>query len=224
MSAWPARNASPPTLPISQLWQSDDPRQWAEALEYYWAFVKPENMNLEKSLQVLEPSRIRAMDPHQWYAFLRDDYFRWKYTQPNRYASTTKLLRFYEEHGQLASLDVIRGELLALDVHNIRLGLETARQIRGLGVGGSSGLLALMYPAYFGTVDQFVVKALCGVPNLPDAAELDRMKPESLRPDQGVTLINILRRKAADNNRTLNTATWTPRKIDMILWTYGRSS
>jgi hypothetical protein len=111
---------------------------------------------------------------------------------------------------------------LTLDTDDTGSALKVACSIRGLGPPGASGLLALMYPHKFGTVDQFVVKALAQIDSLPEAATLRRMKPEGLTIPQGVLITQILRRKAADNNRVLNSDGWTPRKIDKVLWTYGR--
>ena len=34
--------------------------------------------------------------------------------------------------------------------------------------------------------------------------------------------IQIMRDKSAENNRTFTMDSWTPKKIDEILWTYGR--
>ena len=109
-----------------------------------------------------------------------------------------------------------------LDHRDVRAGLKAAYEIHGLGPAGASGLLALMYPETFGTVDQFVVKALWEVTNLPEAPALARMKPENLSITDSVLLIGIMQRKAADNNRRSGVANWNPRKIDKVLWTYGR--
>ena len=79
-----------------------------------------------------------------------------------------------------------------------------------------------MYPGKFGTVDQFAVKALWQVPELPEAKALTRMNPMGLAVSDGVLLIDIFRRKAADLNRIFNSLVWTPRKLDMVLWTFGR--
>ncbi len=79
-----------------------------------------------------------------------------------------------------------------------------------------------MFPQNYGTVDQFAVKALCGVSTLPEIESLKKMKPMALTPANGAMLIGIMARKAADNNRLFKTTVWTPRKIDQILWTYGR--
>ena len=83
-------------------------------------------------------------------------------------------------------------------------------------------MLSLIYPKAFATVDQFVVKALWDVDGLPEADALAKMKPEGLTLRNGVVLVDLLRRKAGENNRRMRTDIWTPRKLDMVLWTYGR--
>jgi hypothetical protein len=209
-------------MPIADLWTSKDPAAWEKALERYWEFVQPRNLDLEKSLDDLKLERLHRMDAQGWYDFLKNEYFRWKYTAPNRYASTTQHIQSYVNDGALEELDAIRRQLLTLDIDDIRTSLKTACEIRGLGTAGASGLLSLMYPHQFATVDQFVVKALRQVNGFPEAAAIARMKPEGLTIDDGVLLMDILRRKAADNNRRFNSHNWTPRKLDMVLWTYGR--
>lgn len=209
-------------LPVADLWVSADPKAWEAALERYWSFVQPRNLALERSLDKLDLERLRRMDSREWYDFLTNEYFRWKYTAPNRYASTTRHLRRYVDGDSLVDLDRIRRRLLALNSDDIQSGLEAASEIKGLGTAGASGLLALMYPRKFGTVDQFMVKALRQVNGLPETAALARMNPDSLTIRDGVLIIGILRRKAADNNRVFKSDTWTPRKIDMVLWTFGR--
>ena len=207
---------------VAEIWYSTDRRDWDRALERYWEFVQPANVALERSLEALDVSRIRDMDPKAWYDFLHDEYFRWKYTAKNRYATTTKKFREYLDQGVLDELHDLKERLLALPPGNVREGLATACRIRGLGVAGASGLLSLMYPRDYATVDQFIVKALRGVHGLAEATELQKMNPEGLTQRDGVILINLLARKAAENNRTFARDDWTPRKIDKVLWTYGR--
>jgi hypothetical protein len=134
--------------------------------------------------------------------------------------TTRRQLQRYEAEDRLNDLDQIRSRLLTLDTDG--WGLEVAKKIHGLGITGASGLLALMYPQKFGTVDQFVVKALREVNGLPEASDLAQMKPDNLNVSNGVLIIDLLRRKAADNNRVLISEAWSPRKVDMVLWTYGR--
>jgi hypothetical protein len=100
----------------------------------------------------------------------------------------------------------------------VKAGLQAAMQIGGLGTAGASGLLSLLFPALYGTVDQFVVKALLQIPDLEERDELLSMNPEGLTVTQGVILIEIMKRKAQQLNELFGTQEWTPRKVDMVLW------
>ena len=113
--------------------------------------------------------------------------------------------------------------LFAFDLSNIRKGLERAQYIKGLGPAGGSGLLAVLFPKWFGSVDRFVVKALLEIPRLPERPKLLRMNPESLTNDDAMVPIEIFRKKAAQLNAYFHTEDWTPRKIDIVLWTLGVS-
>jgi hypothetical protein len=205
---------------INELWVCADATKWNNALKRYWDFVKPGNLKLERELENLTLDRVRDFSPSDWYSFLLNEYYRWKYTAPNRYASTTTHLKKWK--GKLEELDSIRRALLAVDLEDPKKGLAIAVKIPGLGVAGASGLLALLYPDQFGTVDQFVVRALRDVAGLPELERLERMNPENLSQRDGVLLIGILRRKAAELNETLQGQRWTPRMVEMVLWTYGR--
>jgi hypothetical protein len=209
-------------MSIIDLWHSSDPLIWEQALQRYWLYVQPRNIDLEKSLNTLDLERIRRLNAQGWYDFLHNEYFRWKYTAPNRYATTTSQLRKYIDGSKLDELDAVREQLLNLDLNEVRVGLRIAKKIRGLGTAGASGLLSLIYPQHFATVDQFVVKALRQIDDLPEAPAISRMNPLNLTLDDGVLLISILKRKAQDNNGRLGSSVWTPRMVDMVLWTYGR--
>ena len=211
-------------ISVEELWKSSDAKAWNDALERYWCFVKPANLELERSLVKLTVDRVRNFSATEWYDFLLDEYFRWKYTAANRYASTTRHLKKFEKGEGLQELDRVRHELLDFDVEDIHAGLDTACKIPGLGVAGASGLLALMYPDKFATVDQFVVKALREVRGLKEdeATRLAQMNPENLSPKDGELLIFILRREAARLKKSLKDDRWNPRLLEMVLWTYGR--
>lgn len=203
---------------LIDLWSSKKERDWRIALDQYWSFVRPVNLGLERELNDLKIESIEALDAIRWYDFLRDKYFRWKYTAPNRYATTSMALKKYKDSNQLDRLFDIKKRLLAFNTSEVLTGLSIASEIRGLGVAGASGLLSLMFPNIFGTVDQFIVKALWQLPELSENSDLKRMKPESLTLRDGVILIDIMQRKANENNQLFSTDFWTPRKIDMILW------
>jgi hypothetical protein len=207
---------------IVGLWRSRNVRLWEEALARYWDFVQPRNVELERRLEALDVARIRQLDERGWYDFLLNEYFRWKYTAPNRYGSTTKQLRRYVDAAALGVLASIKDRLFAFDLADIAAGLAIASEIRGLGPAGASGLLALLFPAAFGTADQFVVKALRSIPELPEAPRVAKMNPEQLTLGDATVLIAVMRRKAAQNNKAFRMSTWTPRMVDKVLWTYGR--
>jgi hypothetical protein len=90
-----------------ELWNSSDPKLWQSALSRYWTFVNPSNLALEKEIEQLDTEVVRTMDSQAWYGFLLEKYFRWKYTAPHRYASTTKTLRSYAKNNQLSMLHAI---------------------------------------------------------------------------------------------------------------------
>jgi len=209
---------------VAELWHTADVLEWHRALERYWSLVKPANLALERELNSLQLASLRSLGPTEWYDFLHEKYFRWKYTAANRLATTRASLRSYMEENALEALDRIRQRLLALNLEDIRTALAIATTIRGLGTAGASGLLALMYPHAFATVDQFVVRALSEVGDPSITSAVSSMKPEALKPEDGIVLVRILRRKAQENNGTFGSTDWTPRKIEMILWTYGSSA
>jgi hypothetical protein len=217
-------------MTIRDLWSSNDQEAWKAALGRYQLRLNKKTRPLDELLndeRLVE--RLRAFTPQQWHEFLRDEYFPWKYDQ--RWT-----LQDHVQKMGLDELDQIRKRLLDLgrvvqiftgqvpdDPAHIRLGLEVADDIPGLGIAGASGLLALMYPKKYGTVDQYVIKALRQVGDyLPEAENLRQIEPEcTLTPEVGVLIVKILRRKAADNNRVFQCGnTWTPRKVDMLLWAH----
>ena len=207
---------------VGELWNSDDVEPWEHALERYWTLIKPANIELEHEMEQLTPAAIEHLNAEEWLEFLQQRYFRWKYTAPNRYATTTAALRRQVDRLGADALLRIRDRILAGLDGPIDGALNAACDIGGLGPAGASGLLALLRPDAFATIDQFVAKALGEVSSLPEQAAVCRMSPEGLTVKDGVVLITIMRRKAASLNAAFDVDSWTPRKVDMVLWTYGR--
>ncbi len=203
---------------MEALWNSNDGKAWKMALDKYYGSVKPSNLELEDWMASIDYREIGALDAEGFYAFLHDKYFVWKYTDPNRLASTRKCLRRYLDDGKLSELDDIKNKLFSFDRRDIRRGLSIAYRIRGLGSAGASGLLSVLFPESFGTVDQFVVKNLQEVSDLAGSAWLSKVIPESIKLDEAVALIKMMRRRADELNMANSTSFWTPRKIDMVLW------
>ncbi len=173
-------------------------------------------------MDTLRPDDVRYLDADQWYEWLANKYFFWKYTAANRYATTTRHLKCQATDLGRHHLLTIRGRVLGCENASIRDALRAATEFKGLGPAGASGLLALLFPAKFGTVDQFAVGALRKVRCLPERDKLMRMNRASLTIADGVVLIGIMRRKAVSLNELFNTSEWTPRKVDKLLWTSER--
>ena len=210
------------SLSFKQLWDSKSGKIWRIYLKHYWDLIEPSNFDLTKELEQIKLSTIKEFSPREWYDFLLYKYFVWKYTAANRYASTTKHLRKYEIENELDKLLLLRDEILSLEDEAIKYALKKAKEINGLGIAGASGLLSILFPLKFGTVDQFVVKRLLEIRALPERDIIAKIKPESINLSQGAILIEILRRKANELNVHNKTDFWTPRRVDMVLWSYGR--
>ena len=212
----------PRRVPISKLWNSGSKQEWEKALDNYWKAVSSGNMRLERAFDNLDADSIQKLSASQFYDFLHDAYYVWKYTAKNRLATTRHALEKYRREGSMGELARIQKELFDFDHDDIADGLTIARKIHGLGTAGASGLLAVLFPKEFGTVDQFVVKALCEIDGLPEHAQLAHLAPEALTINDGVLIITLMKRKADDLNRSFATKIWTPRMIDQVLWAVGR--
>jgi hypothetical protein len=211
-----------PTQTIELLWQSTDRELWRSALSTYWTRVQPSNVQLEQRMDNLKIEEIDRLNEQGWFDFLHNEYFVWKYTAKNRLATTRKCLKDHVHEFGLSKLFRIKEQLLALNLSDIGSCLETAKSIPGLGYSGASGLLSLLYPEWFGTVDQFVIKALREIHDLPERDKLRVINEASINLRVGILLIEMMRGKANENNKMFETSFWTPRKIDQVLWGYRR--
>jgi hypothetical protein len=208
---------------VNTLWNSEKEDAWFSALDEYWRYVKPSHLAVEKEFDPLDTNAVQGMNPNEWYEFLLNKYFFWKYTAPNRYATTTAQLKKYKTSSYgLDELFLIKKRMFDFDKEDIASGLKIACSIKGLGTAGASGLLAMLFPAKFATVDQFAVKALSAIDNLPERIWISSMNPDQLKIKDAVILIEIMRNKAKDLNNKFSTSFWNPRRIDMILWVVQR--
>ena len=165
----------------NELWNSTKEEDWRIALEKYWIFVKPTHLEIEKEFDSINIKEIERMNADQWYEFLRTKYFFWKFTARNRYVSTTNQLKKYlGPDDTVENLLLIKERIFSFDKEDVAAGLETACKIRGLGRAGASGLLSLLFPLHFATVDQFAVKALSEVHGLPEESTTSKMNPSKV--------------------------------------------
>ena len=207
---------------LKKLWYSGAESDWKSALGKYYDKLGQEQAVIENYFDRLDLAEVEAMNSEAFYDFLYNRYFVWKYTQKNRLATTRGCLRRYLDNGELSKLESIKERLFSASRLDIEKCLGVAEEIYGLGTAGASGLLSVLFPESFGTVDQFVVKSLCKIEHPVYNEVLRRMNPDGLKKSDGVILVNIMREKSSELNLKFNTAFWTPRKMDMILWSFGR--
>ena len=209
-------------MDIIKLWYDGSESDWKSALDEYNEMPSVKrNKEKEERMRNLDPESVRKMSVQEFYRFLYNDYFVWKYTANNRLATTRKHLKRYEAEG-MSPLKKIQQDIFDAFSNNPNDTKELFNitiQIHGLGTAGVSGLLAVLFPEYYGTIDQFVVYALRKL-NLPEQSVLEKMNPEGLTERNAVDLETILRRKANELNKKFNSTFWTPKRIDMVLWTY----
>jgi len=205
---------------INELWFSDDQEKWSFYLDRYWSYVKPGNISIEKELNQIDLELVKNFDECQWYGFLRNKYFPWKYTDKRWLKANLDHLSYYEN--RKSQLLDIKNQIFAFDKSDIIQGLSVANRINGLGIAGASGLLAVLFPSHFATVDKFAIKALLEIHGLPGESAISSMNQSPISKKDAVILINIMKEKAKELNRIFKTTFWTPRKIDMILWVSAR--
>lgn len=202
------------------LWNSTSHDIWLDAEKNYDMRIKPDNEKLESELMSVDIRTLKNMEIEDFFVFLYDKYFVWKYTQKNRLAASRKHLQYYKTH--LGELYLIQHNLFSFDPKDTELGLKIAHEIRGLGYAGASGLLSILFPQNFGTVDQFVVSRLKEFEMFKSDKSIQAIKPQCISFKQAVMLEKILINKAEELNTINNTDYWTPRKIDKTLWTLNR--
>lgn len=208
------------TNALSRLWYDGTEPEWEKALAHYHTLYK--DAALETFMEELKPETVEQMSVSEFYQFLHDKYFVWKYTAKNRLATTRSHLRKYLDGDQLDQLSEIHCRIFSTSKNNSSDMLTAVSRIKGLGIAGASGLLSILFPEHYGTVDQFVVLALLTIDDLPEHECLGKMNPALLSLKDGVLLEEIMRQKALELNQKFQTDRWTPRKIDMVLWAYDR--
>ncbi|MCQ2789220.1 MAG: hypothetical protein MJ229_02470 [bacterium] len=203
---------------MNNLWNSNNQEDWKQALDNYYNAVMSNHVVIEKEMENLDATYIANMNVEEFYDFLYDKYFYWKYTAANRLATTRMNLAKYKVNNLLHELEKIHNEIFNNDLNDIEKMLRSASSIKGLGIAGASGLLSLLFPDKFGTVDQFIIESLLKIKNLEEKSIIEKMNKNNITLKNGAILISIYRQKANELNRKFNTNFWTPRKIDMILW------
>ena len=206
------------TSKSADLWHNGTEEMWKAALKSYWDRFNDDQYRLEKEIDSIKLSDVASLSVYEFYDFLYQQYYPWKFTNKLFLSRNRKHLEKYLFDNEIDRLARIQKRLLNLDFADIKECLAVASSIHGLGTAGASGLLSILYPEQFGTVDKFVVYSLLKIDGLQEKDTISGMNPEALTLNNGVALIELMRHKADELNKRFNTNYWTPRKIDMVLW------
>ena len=208
------------TIKISEIWYSEDEKKWSDALNKYNDIV--DDQKLEEEMDDVNPAEVKTMNFNSFYSFLKR-YYKWKY-QKNYLNKRLEDLKKHESDED--KLMKIRDRIFALydqDKENTEKLIEEVKQISGLGVPGASGLLSILFPEDYGTVDKFLVISLCLVDGLDEHDKLLKIDESNIKTKDAVLLERIIRDKAKElNDRFKPDAKdkWTPKKLDKVLWAY----
>ena len=203
-------------MEIKEIWNSKDENIWKIALEEYNTNIDKKILNIENEITQHDEESLGNLTPNDWFELLQK-YFEWKYSS-NKVSYSNRVNDLGKN--ELTTLYTIKNYFLHTDKKEIEKNLQILIKISGLGISGASGLLALLYPEIYGTVDQFVIKSLDRTCMFP---ELEYVDPKCLSTsEKGIRLIihiiEILQEKANELNTIFKTEFWNPRKIDIILW------
>lgn len=198
-------------------WNLNDIAVQKKYLGKYWEQVKEPNMALEREIDQLDVDSVKNMTVLQFYDFLNNKYFVQKYSTLQYYSYIKANFERHHSYLELKELQNIHKELFTFDKNDIKRGLDIANSIYGLGPAGASGLLSILFPNYFGTVDQFAVKNLQTF-NISQNSLIKDINPQNISIFDVKNVISIYRKKACDLDMLDPAEDWTPRKVDMVLW------
>lgn len=164
-----------------------------------------ENVEVEKEIEKYSrnPALVQKMKCDEFYSFLYNCFYVWKYTSKNRLKTCRNCLSKEKDNKEYRNkLCQIKNSIFESEKNNVddyRNLLKKVMNIPGLGVAGASGLLAILFPDKYGTVDQFLVKALKCIDGLDeeDSKNLENIKKiDDLTVSDAVVLQSIICKKA----------------------------
>lgn len=206
-------------MEIGALWNKGTKEEWENAINKYNEKIRDDR--LEEYMNDLTPEEVKNMSGDEFFYFLREKYFVWKYTS-YRSSHQKQLDKHKDGYGNKRLTEIHKRifEVCNRNIEDTEGVLQEVIKIRGLGIAGASGLMAILYPEYYGTLDQFLIKSLLSIDDLENKYRiaLEKMKKTELTLLDGVLLEEILRNKASELNKKFGEEKWTPKQIDMVLW------
>lgn len=207
---------------INQLWCNGKEKDWKEILESYKYGIKEGHHQIEKEMQNLKFQDIKFLSTREFQNWLCNKFFYWQHTSDYyRKNAVNKFENFIEQYG-IEELACYQKQIFDLDLNNISKCLDIVMKVGGIGIVGATGLLSVLYPEKFGTVNRDTNNALSKIKALGEHEYLNEVKNITLK--KARIIIEIYRKKAEELNKKYKNQYWTPRKIDMVLWTIEKNN
>lgn len=210
---------------IQDVWTSGDESIWLAQIATYWERVGGQKKKaLEEELDSLKIQSVRDFTNEEWRDFLAIKYIPWKHSPGPFWASIQKkFIAKYESAESLNRLSANKRRIFGSSPEMIIDLLRTVDEIYQFGIPSASGLLSLLFPLHFGTVDRFAMESLQRIEEFKNDLAIQRIDSKNIRLGDAVRAISIMRAKALENNRIFKTNYWTSRRIDMVLWSTRES-
>lgn len=138
---------------INSLWEVRDENGWLDALNRRVNPTVSKNRDTEQFMDKVELENIQRLDTQQWYDFL-NKYFRWKFIGNHLHERLMDLDKNSFEHLFFVKRSLVTIDELDLADSRKSLNLVKSLRIRGLDYPGASGLRALIFKEWFGTVNR----------------------------------------------------------------------
>jgi hypothetical protein len=205
---------------IRDVWTSKDNSVWCSQIDAYWKHIeKQRKIALEEEMNNLNCQVISESSVGVWREFLATKYIPWKHKPGPFWRSIqTKFLAQYAAQEQQDLLATLKSRIFACTPEKTRDLLEIVDEIYQFDMPSASGLLSLLFPSHFGTVDRFAIQSLQRIEEFKDDTKVQRIDPKDISLDDAVHAISIMRVKALENNNLFGTDYWTARRIDMVLY------
>lgn len=205
---------------IQDVWTSEENSVWCAQIDAYWKYIEAQGKKaLEEEMANLNSQLISDSTDGAWRDFLANKYIPWKHS-PGRFwrSMQKKFIARYAVQEQQTLLSTVKSRIFACNRGMTKELLDIVDEIYQFGIPSASGLLSLLFPSHFGTVDRFAIESLQRIEEFKGDIEIQRIKPKSISLNDAVHAISIMRVKALENNKLFGTDYWTARRIDMVLY------
>jgi hypothetical protein len=195
-------------------WDSKIESEWDEALDKYNNYLtSPEKSSRDARVTITNAYTVSLFTTEEFFKYLHDEFFVWKYTAKNRLATARSNLKKMA----LNDLTLIKEALTNPSLNDEEL-LDAGLKIKGLGCAGATALLSTLYPNRFGTVDQFVIKCLQKADSLSNNHLIAAINPDSIKKNEALYVLKLIRDKADELNGIFSKKSWSPRTVDKAVW------